>query len=51
MKALSIADNLRKQGQIVEMSLFDTAEETKEYCREKGISKIIIVDDNIKEAE
>lgn len=51
MKALSIADNLRKQGQIIEMSLFDTAEETKEYCREKGISKIIIVDDNIKEAE
>lgn len=51
MKALSIADNLRKQGQIVEMSLFDTAEETREYCREKGISKIIVVDDNVKEAE
>ncbi len=51
MKAIETAENLRKQGQIAEISLFDTAEETREYCREKGISRIIIVDDSAKEAE
>ncbi len=51
MQALKMAEDLRKQGQVVEMSLFDTAEETREYCREKGISKIIIVDESIKEVE
>lgn len=51
MKAIETADKLRKEGQVVEISLFDTAEETREYCREKGISRIIIVDDSEKEAE
>ncbi|MGN0613768.1 MAG: ATP phosphoribosyltransferase regulatory subunit [Porcipelethomonas sp.] len=51
MKALEIAEKMRKQGQIIEMSLFDSAEETREYCRDRGISKLIIVDENVKEAE
>lgn len=51
MKAVQTAENLRKENQIVEISLFDTIEETREYCREKGISKIIIADGSEKEAE
>lgn len=51
MKAIETAENLRKQGQVVEISLFETADETREYCREKGISKIIVIDDSVKEAE
>lgn len=51
MKAIEIAADLRKDGKIIEMSLFDTLEETREYCRENGISKLIIADENVKEAE
>ncbi|MBQ3566237.1 MAG: ATP phosphoribosyltransferase regulatory subunit [Oscillospiraceae bacterium] len=51
MKALEIAADLRKDGKIIEMSLFDTLEETREYCRENGISKLIIADENVKEAQ
>lgn len=51
MKAIQEAKSLRKQNNIVEISLFDTLEETREYCREKGISKIIVVDNSAKEVE
>ena len=45
IKAVKMADDLRKEGITAEMSLFDTIEETREYCREKGISKIIIAEE------
>lgn len=51
MKAIEIASELRKDGKIIEMSLFDTVDETREYCRENGISKLIIADENVKEAQ
>ncbi len=49
MQGIKKAEELRKNGQTVETSLFDTIEETREYCHENGISKIITVDE--KEAE
>ena len=51
MKALELAESLRKEGKIIEMSLFETLAETREYCRERNISKLIIADENVKEAE
>ncbi len=51
IKALQIANSLRGESQTVEISLFDTLEETREYCRENGISKIIVADENNGEAE
>ncbi|MBE6844638.1 MAG: ATP phosphoribosyltransferase regulatory subunit [Ruminococcus sp.] len=51
MKALELADSLRKDGKIIEMSLFETLDETRAYCRERNISKLIIADENVKEAE
>ncbi len=49
MKAVMTAQDYRKQGFVVENSLFGTLEETKEYADKKGISKIIVVSDEIME--
>ena len=49
MEALAKADVLRKDGKKVEISLFDTIEETVKYAGEKDIAEVLTV--NGKEAQ
>lgn len=49
MEALAKADELRKNGKKVEISLFDTIEETVKYAGEKDIAEVLTV--NGKEAQ
>lgn len=42
MEALTKADSLRKNGQKVELSLFDTLEETEKYASEKNIEVVTV---------
>lgn len=49
MEALAKADELRKDGKKVEISLFDTIEETVKYAGEKNIAEVLTV--NGKEAQ
>lgn len=49
MEALAKADELRKDGKKVEISLFDTIEETVKYAGEKDIAEVLTV--NGKEAQ
>lgn len=49
MEALAKADELRKDGKKVEISLFDTIEETIKYAGEKDIAEVLTV--NGKEAQ
>lgn len=42
MEALTKADILRKKGQKVELSLFDTLEETEKYASEKNIEVVTV---------
>ena len=48
MKAVEYAAELRKDGQIVELSVFDTYEETLSYAKEKHIGKVVCVGENIR---
>lgn len=43
MEALAKADELRKDGKKVEISLFDTIEETVKYAGEKDIAEVLTV--------
>lgn len=49
MKSAEYAANLRKDGQIVELSVFDTYEETLSYAEKKHIGKLVCVGENVKE--
>lgn len=49
VEAIAYAKKLCDKGMIVENGLFDTLEETVLYAKEKGINKIIVVDNEIKE--
>lgn len=49
MEALAKADEFRKDGKKVEISLFDTIEETVKYAGEKDIAEVLTV--NGKEAQ
>lgn len=49
MEALAKSDELRKDGKKVEISLFDTIEETVKYAGEKDIAEVLTV--NGKEAQ
>ena len=51
LKAIAYSNALAKSGIIVENSLFETLEETKEYALDKGISKLYVVSDVIDEIE
>lgn len=48
MKAVEYAAELRKDRQIVELSVFDTYEETLSYAKEKHIGKVVCVGENIR---
>ncbi|MBQ4100087.1 MAG: ATP phosphoribosyltransferase regulatory subunit, partial [Oscillospiraceae bacterium] len=49
ISAVRFAIHYSKSGKIAEVSTFDSLEQTKEYAKIKGIEKIIIVSDNVKE--
>lgn len=52
VEAVAYAQNLVRKGSVVENSLFDTLEQTKEYAAKKGIHKIYCVSsDDVKEIE
>ncbi len=51
LKAVAYSNALAKSGMTVENSLFETLEETKEYAVKKGISKLYVVSDDIKEID
>ncbi len=49
--ALKKAKQLREQGLIVENALFSDIESVREYAKERKISRIIVADENLQEAE
>ncbi len=51
MKALEYSKSLRQNGTYCENSTFDTLDETKEYAKAKKISKIHIVNDDVREID
>lgn len=51
VKAMKYAHELVKQGMKIENSLFDSVDESREYALKNGIQKLIIVGEEIKEAE
>lgn len=51
MKAVSVAEQLRKKGMVVEYGFFDRLELVREYARERNIGKIVIVDEEVTEVE
>lgn len=51
MKAVSVAEQLRKKGMVVEYGFFDQLELVREYARERNIGKIVIVDKEVTEVE
>ncbi len=51
VKAMKYAHELVKQGMKIENSLFDSVDESREYALKNGIQKLVIVGEEIKEAE
>ncbi|MBR6385497.1 MAG: ATP phosphoribosyltransferase regulatory subunit [Ruminococcus sp.] len=49
--ALKKAKQLREQGLIVENALFSDLESVREYAKERKISRIVVADENLQEAE
>ncbi len=49
LKAIAYSNAVAKSGITVENSLFETLEETKSYALKKGISKLYIVSEDVKE--
>ncbi len=48
MEAISYANSLSKKGLVVENSVFETLDETKEYALKKGIPKVVLVGERIE---
>lgn len=51
MKAISYANSLAKSGLVVENSVFETLEKTKDYAVKKGIPKLVLVGEKIEEID
>lgn len=51
MKALKIADELRKENKKAEISLFSTIDETIKYSKEKSIASVISVGETVTEVK
>lgn len=51
MKAVTVSQELRAQGQVVEYAFFDSIDLVREYAKERKISKVVIVDEEIREVE
>ena len=49
VKALEYSKNLRADGVYCENSTFETYEETKEYAISKGIKKICVISETVRE--
>ena len=48
---MTVAKELRDKGQTVEYALFDTMELVREYAKEKGIGRIVVVGEEVTEVE
>lgn len=46
VEAIAFGQKLVRNGMIIENSLFDTLDETKEYAKSTGITKVYVVDGN-----
>ena len=51
MKAVTVSQELRAKGQIVEYAFFDSIDLVREYAKDRRISKVVIVDEEITEVE
>lgn len=51
MKAVEVSSKLRKQGLVTEYAFFDSVELVREYAKDRRISKVVIVDEIIKEVD
>ena len=49
IKALEYSKNLRAEGVYCENSTFETLEATKEYALSKGIKKVCVVSETVRE--
>lgn len=49
VKAIAYAGELCEKGLVVENGLFDTLEETISYAKSRGIKKVIVVEQDVKE--
>ena len=49
IKALQYSKNLRANGVYCENSTFETLEDTKEYAFSKGIKKVCVVGETVRE--
>lgn len=49
VEAIAYAQKLSESGMTVENGLFDTLDETLSYAKEKGITKVIVIDGEVKE--
>ncbi len=51
VEALRTAQELREQGEVVEMALFDDLESVREYAKERKIGKVVVIDGENEEEE
>lgn len=51
MKAVTVSQELRAKGQIVEYAFFDSIDLVREYAKDRRIGKVVIVDEEITEVE
>lgn len=51
MKAVTVSQQLREQGQVVEYAFFDSIDLVREYAKDRKIGKVVIVDEEITEVE
>ena len=49
MNAILLAKDMRKDGKIVEMAVFDNIDQVKKYAEELKIRKIVVVNDTVNE--
>ncbi|MGN1402940.1 MAG: ATP phosphoribosyltransferase regulatory subunit [Ruminococcus sp.] len=51
MKAVTVSQELRAKGQIVEYAFFDSIDLVREYAKDRRIGRVVIVDEEITEVE
>ncbi|MDE7138905.1 MAG: ATP phosphoribosyltransferase regulatory subunit, partial [Ruminococcus sp.] len=51
VSALKSAQELREQGLVVEIALFDDLETVRSYAKEKKIPKVVVINSDDREAE
>lgn len=51
MKAVTVSQELRAKGQIVEYAFFDSIDLVRDYAKDRRIGRVVIVDEEITEVE